>query len=111
MPSNGTQNQHSEGMQVRNSTWDSSMKRGKVCFNQMKKLSNGTENLQNKEMQLAKINLGCCIKMDENREMYMRNFTWDYCIEMVTAYPNLMKKLSNGTQNQQNKEMYMRDLN
>uniref|UniRef100_A0A914WN33 Uncharacterized protein n=1 Tax=Plectus sambesii TaxID=2011161 RepID=A0A914WN33_9BILA len=51
----------------------------------MKKLSNGSQKQQDKEMQMRKVTLERCIIMDKARL-------------------NQMKKLSNGSQNQQNKD-------
>uniref|UniRef100_A0A914VJK1 Uncharacterized protein n=1 Tax=Plectus sambesii TaxID=2011161 RepID=A0A914VJK1_9BILA len=48
-----------------------------VYQNHMKKLSNGIENQQNKEMQV-------------------RNLTWDGCMQTVKVYLNQTEKLSNG---------------
>uniref|UniRef100_A0A914XG28 Uncharacterized protein n=1 Tax=Plectus sambesii TaxID=2011161 RepID=A0A914XG28_9BILA len=50
----------------------------KVCLNQMKKLSNGSEKQQYKEM-------------------LVRSVIWDICMRMGKAYLNQMKKHSNGT--------------
>uniref|UniRef100_A0A914XFF0 Protein kinase domain-containing protein n=1 Tax=Plectus sambesii TaxID=2011161 RepID=A0A914XFF0_9BILA len=59
---------------------------GEECLNHMRKLSNGTEKQQNKEMQ-------------------MHNSTWAICIVMGEEYLNQMRKLSNGIQKPLNKEM------
>uniref|UniRef100_A0A914WXE4 Uncharacterized protein n=1 Tax=Plectus sambesii TaxID=2011161 RepID=A0A914WXE4_9BILA len=64
------------------------MKAEKACHNQMRKLSNGTENLQRREMQ-------------------MHNSALEYYISTDKAHLSQMMKLSNGTQNQQNKETQM----
>uniref|UniRef100_A0A914XH71 Uncharacterized protein n=1 Tax=Plectus sambesii TaxID=2011161 RepID=A0A914XH71_9BILA len=62
---------------------------GKVCFDRMKKLSNGIENQQNKDLQ-------------------MRKMTLDGCMIMVKACFNLVKKLSNGSEKLLNKAMQMK---
>uniref|UniRef100_A0A914X8T9 Uncharacterized protein n=1 Tax=Plectus sambesii TaxID=2011161 RepID=A0A914X8T9_9BILA len=64
---------------------------GEVCLNQMKKLSNGTEELQNKDMIMPKITL-------------------DVCIRKVKACLNQMKKLSNGTEKLLNRDMLMHKI-
>uniref|UniRef100_A0A914VQG4 Protein kinase domain-containing protein n=1 Tax=Plectus sambesii TaxID=2011161 RepID=A0A914VQG4_9BILA len=63
----------------------------KVCLNQTKKLSNGTG-------------------YQQNRDMQMRNATWEICMRRGAVYLNQMKKLSNGTESQLNKEMQMRKI-
>uniref|UniRef100_A0A914WHH3 Uncharacterized protein n=1 Tax=Plectus sambesii TaxID=2011161 RepID=A0A914WHH3_9BILA len=52
----------------------------------MEKLPSGTEKLQNKEMQV-------------------RNLTWELCIIWVKALIDQMKRLLNGSEKLQNKEM------
>uniref|UniRef100_A0A914WU18 Protein kinase domain-containing protein n=1 Tax=Plectus sambesii TaxID=2011161 RepID=A0A914WU18_9BILA len=100
---------------------------GKACLNQMKKLSNGTENQLNKEMQMGSIASEFCTNMgkvclnqmkrlsngteeQQNKEMQMGNLTLDKHMDMVEACLNQMKKLSNGTPKPLNKEMQMRSL-
>uniref|UniRef100_A0A914VFX0 Sel1 repeat family protein n=1 Tax=Plectus sambesii TaxID=2011161 RepID=A0A914VFX0_9BILA len=61
-------------------------KTDRVFHNRIKKLSNGSEKLQNKAMQ-------------------MLNIALDGCMEMGEARLDQMRKLSNGIQHQQNKEM------
>uniref|UniRef100_A0A914UT43 Uncharacterized protein n=1 Tax=Plectus sambesii TaxID=2011161 RepID=A0A914UT43_9BILA len=60
-------------------------------FIQMKKLSNGTEEQQNKAMEMA-------------------NMIWDGCMRMAKACLNRMKKLLNGIENQQIKKIHTRRM-
>uniref|UniRef100_A0A914UR81 Sel1 repeat family protein n=1 Tax=Plectus sambesii TaxID=2011161 RepID=A0A914UR81_9BILA len=62
-----------------------------VFFNQMKKLSSGTEKALTKETQ-------------------MPNITLDRCIRMGWVCLNLMKKQRNGTGKPQNKGLLMRNI-
>uniref|UniRef100_A0A914V0H5 Uncharacterized protein n=1 Tax=Plectus sambesii TaxID=2011161 RepID=A0A914V0H5_9BILA len=103
--------QQNEDMQMRNSTLELCMKKDKVCHNQMKKLLNGTENQQSKEVQLRDMKkLLNGTQKRQNKDMQMRSSTWELCLKKDKVYRNQMKKLLNGTQKQLNKDMQMHDV-
>uniref|UniRef100_A0A914UIZ5 Uncharacterized protein n=1 Tax=Plectus sambesii TaxID=2011161 RepID=A0A914UIZ5_9BILA len=119
------ENQQNKGMHMPNIAWEICIKKGKVCLNRMKKLSNGTRNQQNKVMNIAKTTWEICIEMgtacinhmkkllnenQQNKETHVRNIIWVSCIAMAKVYINQTKKLSNGTEKQQNKEIQMRNI-
>uniref|UniRef100_A0A914XRJ2 Uncharacterized protein n=1 Tax=Plectus sambesii TaxID=2011161 RepID=A0A914XRJ2_9BILA len=91
---------------------------GKAYLNHTKRLSSGTENQLNKEMQMGSIASEFCTNMGKvclnqmkrlsnenqrNKEMHMGNQVLGQCMKTVMVCINQMMKLSNGTENQQNK--------
>uniref|UniRef100_A0A914VJ40 Uncharacterized protein n=1 Tax=Plectus sambesii TaxID=2011161 RepID=A0A914VJ40_9BILA len=80
-----------KGMLMRSTFLELCIQKGKVYFNQIQKLSSGTEELQIKGTQKHKIALEACI------------FLAEVCLSH-------MEKLRNGTKKPQNKETQMRSL-
>uniref|UniRef100_A0A914W6D7 Uncharacterized protein n=1 Tax=Plectus sambesii TaxID=2011161 RepID=A0A914W6D7_9BILA len=130
--SNGSKKQQNKDTQLHNMNSQIGTQVGEVCLNlmnmhsnemdmvflnQMKRLSNGTEKLLIKDLQLPNIILDSCMIMAEelhsqmkklsrgteklqNKDVELRNIAWEICIGMVKICLNQMKKLSNGTQTQ-----------
>uniref|UniRef100_A0A914V699 Uncharacterized protein n=1 Tax=Plectus sambesii TaxID=2011161 RepID=A0A914V699_9BILA len=72
----------------------------------MKKLSNGSEKLQSKEMQKRKLTWEICMQKGKVFNNLMKKLPNG----MGEVYFNLMKTLSNGTGKQQNKVVHMRSV-
>uniref|UniRef100_A0A914VMV2 Uncharacterized protein n=1 Tax=Plectus sambesii TaxID=2011161 RepID=A0A914VMV2_9BILA len=98
---------------------------GRAFVSLIKKLLNGIENLQNKEMLVGKIALDGCIRMggaflslmkkqsnenQQSKETLVDNVVLDGCIRMGEVFHDLMKKLLNGIEEQQSKGMHKHKL-